>query len=145
MDSHQGSLASKGGVRKYCAYQGDIYFRGMFNNVIPTVTTDPNKLEIQAKERMSKDGFNYVAGGAGERATMDANRLAFRQWKVHTRLLLLHMNLLPWRIMLEEGGDPFFIEAVFVRSFELTFVDHPKNAPRQYSTKLGRQALWRKL
>ena len=26
--------------------------------------------------------FNYVSGGAGERATMDANRLAFRQWKV---------------------------------------------------------------
>lgn len=100
MDSHQGSQASKEGVRKYAAYQGDIYIRGMFNNVIPTVTTDPNKLEIQAKERMSKDGFNYVAGGAGERATMDANRLAFRQWKVHTKLLLLDMNFLPWRSIL---------------------------------------------
>jgi len=86
------SQASKEGGRKYAAYQEDIYFQGMLHNVIPTVTTDPNKLETQAKERMSKDSFNYVAGGAGEMATMDANRLAFRQWKVKRKLLLLHMK-----------------------------------------------------
>lgn len=84
MDSHQGSQASKENARNYGAYQGDIYFRGMIHNVVPTVTTDPNKLESQAKEHMSKDSFNYIAGGAGEGATMDANRLAFRQWKVRT-------------------------------------------------------------
>lgn len=46
------------------------------------MTTDPNKLENQAKEHLGVRAFNYVAGGAGEKATMDANRLAFRQWKV---------------------------------------------------------------
>jgi hypothetical protein len=64
------------------AYQGEIYFRGMFHNVRPTVTCDPNKLEKQAKDAMGDKSFAYVAGGAGERATMDANRLAFRSWKV---------------------------------------------------------------
>lgn len=48
----------------------------------PQVTTDFNKLENQAKQKMSETAYSYVAGGAGERATMDANRLAFRQWKV---------------------------------------------------------------
>lgn len=51
------------------------------------VTTDPRKLEEQAKSVMVPTAYNYVAGGAGERATMDANRLAFRQWKLVPRML----------------------------------------------------------
>lgn len=59
----------------------------MFFNRYPLVTTDPNKLEAQAKSKLTPTSFNYVAGGAGERATMDANRLAFRQWKMIPRML----------------------------------------------------------
>lgn len=59
----------------------------MFHNRLPVVTTDPNKLEEQAKSILKPTAFNYVAGGAGERATMDANRLAFRQWKLVPRML----------------------------------------------------------
>lgn len=51
------------------------------------MTTDPNKLEEQAKALMKPTSFNYVSGGAGEKATMDANRLAFRQWKLVPRML----------------------------------------------------------
>lgn len=54
----------------------------MLHNIFPAVTTDPNKLEAQAKEALPLKSYNYVAGGAGERSTMDANRLAFRCWKV---------------------------------------------------------------
>lgn len=68
--------------RKYGAYQVEIYTNGLLKNILPTVTTDPNKLEEQAKKALGSRSYNYVAGGAGERATMDANRLAFRQWKV---------------------------------------------------------------
>lgn len=46
------------------------------------MTTDPSKLEEQAKQFLGIKAFKYVAGGAGESATMDANRLVFRQWKV---------------------------------------------------------------
>lgn len=53
----------------------------MLKNKLPIVTTDPNRLEEQAKKYLGARSFNYVAGGAGEKATMDANRLAFRQWK----------------------------------------------------------------
>ena len=60
---------------------------GVFHQQLPLVTTDPNKLEAQAKSILKLTSFNYVAGGAGERATMDANRLAFRQWKLVPRML----------------------------------------------------------
>lgn len=59
----------------------------MFANSTPTVTTDPNKLEEQARSKLAATSYNYVAGGAGEKATMDANRLAFRQWKMVPRML----------------------------------------------------------
>ncbi|KZF20857.1 FMN-dependent alpha-hydroxy acid dehydrogenase [Xylona heveae TC161] len=74
-------------ARNYGAYQNEIYARGTLDNIKPTVTTDPNKLEEQAKKHLPATSYNYVAGGAGERATMDANRLAFRQWKLVPRML----------------------------------------------------------
>jgi len=83
MSAFESLFASTPGARRFGAYQLEIYKSGMFQNVQPTVTTDPNKLEDQAKQVMNINSFNYIAGGAGERATMDANRLAFRQWKVH--------------------------------------------------------------
>ena len=69
-------------ARKYGAYQNEVYAKGMFHNILPTITKDPNKLEAQAQEALPSKSYSYVAGGSGERATMDANRLAFRQWKV---------------------------------------------------------------
>lgn len=59
----------------------DIYADGLLKKKLPTVTTDPNKLEENAKQHLGSTSFDYVSGGAGEKATMDANRLAFRQWK----------------------------------------------------------------
>ncbi|KAL9098396.1 MAG: hypothetical protein Q9163_005934 [Psora crenata] len=76
-----------GGGRKYGALQKDIYEDGLLRNKLPTVTTDPNRLEEQARNHLGVRSFNYVAGGAGEKATMDANRLAFRQWKLVPRML----------------------------------------------------------
>jgi len=78
--------------RKYGHHQVDIYRRGVLEDRLPVVTTDPNKLESQAKEHLSAKSFSYVAGGAGERATMDANRLAFRQWKIISRMLRASTN-----------------------------------------------------
>lgn len=66
----------------FAAFQNEVYGKGMLHGIYPTVTTDPNKLEEQARRTMSAKSYAYVGGGAGERATMDANRLAFRQWKV---------------------------------------------------------------
>ncbi|KAF8863388.1 FMN-dependent dehydrogenase [Acephala macrosclerotiorum] len=58
-----------------------------FHQQLPLVTTDPRKLEDQAKSVLKTTEYSYVAGGAGERAAMDANRLAFRQRKLVPRML----------------------------------------------------------
>ncbi|KAI1180595.1 glycolate oxidase [Nemania sp. FL0916] len=71
----------------YCDYQTDIYKRGILEGSLPPLTTDSNKLRLQAKKAMREEAYNYIAGGAGEGATMDANRLAFRQWKIVPRMM----------------------------------------------------------
>ncbi|EQB49797.1 FMN-dependent dehydrogenase [Colletotrichum gloeosporioides Cg-14] len=71
----------------YSSYAVSIYQQGIMTGQLPIVTTDPNKLEEQARKAMGKECFGYVFGGAGELSTMDANRLAFRQWKIIPRFL----------------------------------------------------------
>jgi lactate 2-monooxygenase len=71
----------------------DIYRKGMDSNHLPIVTTDPNKLEEQAKSYMTLRSFNFVSGGAGEKSTMVANRLAFRQWKVRKVCILVKLRI----------------------------------------------------
>lgn len=66
----------------YGSYQTEIYGKGALMGIQPSVTTDPRLLEEQAKRALGVRSFDYVAGGAGEKATMDSNRLAFRQWKL---------------------------------------------------------------
>lgn len=63
------------------SYQTKIYNEGAQDKV-PAVTTNPTLLEQHARKILSPRAYSYVATGAGERATMDANRLAFRQWKM---------------------------------------------------------------
>ncbi|EED15370.1 FMN dependent dehydrogenase, putative [Talaromyces stipitatus ATCC 10500] len=71
----------------YGQYQQTIYSNGMFSSGRPVITTDPRLLEEQARKTMSLQSFGYIAGGAGEKATMDSNRLAFRQWKLIPKML----------------------------------------------------------
>ncbi|GKT42020.1 putative lactate 2-monooxygenase [Colletotrichum spaethianum] len=71
----------------YSAYAISIYQNGIMSGQLPVVTTDPNGLEAQAKKALGPESFGYVFGGAGELSTMDANRLAFRQWKIVPRFL----------------------------------------------------------
>ena len=71
----------------YAQYAKTVIEKGLIMGKLPTVTTDPNLLETQARQTMSKRGFQYIKGSAGEGSTMDANRLAFRQWKIVPRVL----------------------------------------------------------
>ncbi|KAK4250859.1 FMN-dependent dehydrogenase [Corynascus novoguineensis] len=84
---HKDGDGSGEGKPPYGQYQLDLYAQAMIGGKKPVVTTDPNKLEQAAKEAMTPEAFNYVFGGAGEQATMHANRLAFRQWKLIPRML----------------------------------------------------------
>jgi lactate 2-monooxygenase len=44
-------------------------------------------LEERARRVMTKRGFAYVAGGAGNERTMVANRAAFDRWRIVPRML----------------------------------------------------------
>lgn len=88
MSGPQDQEGGRGGEKpNYGQYQFDLYAQSIMSGKKPIVTTDPNKLEQAAKEAMTPEAFNYVFGGAGEQATMHANRLAFRQWKLIPRML----------------------------------------------------------
>lgn len=71
----------------YAQYLRSILEKGLLLGSPPVVTTNPNSLEEQAKKVMPKKGWDYIKGGAGESSTMDADRLAFRQWKIVPRVL----------------------------------------------------------
>lgn len=103
------------------------------NNKLPTVTTDPNTLEEQARKHMGARSFNYIAGGAGEKATMDANRLAFRQWKVCPVIHQLPAVLacaLPW---LASNKAHFTVLSLLTQS-----TDDPTYAPTNHPSRPAR-------
>ena len=62
------------------ARQSLIYRAGVLGHR-PTVPTDFGELERRAMTAMSPRAWAYVAGGAGEGATMRANRAAFDRWR----------------------------------------------------------------
>jgi lactate 2-monooxygenase len=53
----------------------------------PTVPVSPALLERAARRKMSREGFAYVAGGAGQERTMAANRAEFDRWRIVPRML----------------------------------------------------------
>ena len=71
----------------YGDYAADIVRKGLLLGQLPIVTTHPNLLEQQAKKVMDKKGFGYIRCSAGEAATMDANRIAFKEWRIIPRVL----------------------------------------------------------
>jgi lactate 2-monooxygenase len=66
--------------------QGAIYAEGIHGRR-PSVPTDFASLERAARRRARAHGWAYVAGGAGEGATMRANREALERWRIVPRML----------------------------------------------------------
>jgi isopentenyl diphosphate isomerase/L-lactate dehydrogenase-like FMN-dependent dehydrogenase len=66
--------------------QGAVYRAGVLGHC-PTVPVSAALLEERAKAAMSREAWAYVAGGAGEGATMRHNRAAFERWRIVPRML----------------------------------------------------------
>jgi len=66
--------------------QDQIYRAGIHGRK-PSVPTDFATLEKRAKAKAPALGWAYTFGGAGEGATMRANREAFERWKIVPRML----------------------------------------------------------
>lgn len=68
------------------ARQDRIYRDGIHGRR-PSVPTDFATLERRARRKARAIGWAYAAGGAGDGATMRANREAFERWKIVPRML----------------------------------------------------------
>jgi lactate 2-monooxygenase len=66
--------------------QNAVYRAGALGRA-PSVPTDAETLERRAEKAMSARARAYVAGGAGEGATMRNNRAAFDRWRIVPRML----------------------------------------------------------
>ncbi|WP_123538221.1 alpha-hydroxy-acid oxidizing protein [Halosimplex salinum] len=66
--------------------QRDVYMQGLAG-VTPDLPVSYEDLEAAALEALDDDAAGYVAGGVGGEETMDANREAFRRWRIVPRML----------------------------------------------------------
>jgi isopentenyl diphosphate isomerase/L-lactate dehydrogenase-like FMN-dependent dehydrogenase len=66
--------------------QVEVFLAGMEGET-PDLPVDYAGLEAEAKDALSTEAFDYVAGGAGEDRTVSANRRAFDRWQIVPRML----------------------------------------------------------
>ena len=66
--------------------QTEIYVGGVSGRR-PRVPIDADRLQERARRRMSADAFAYIAAGAGNERTVEANRAAFDRWRIIPRVL----------------------------------------------------------
>jgi lactate 2-monooxygenase len=66
--------------------QRHIYITG-FTGVGPVVPVSSSALETQAAKAMSAEAYSYIAGGAGQEKTMQANLNAFDRYYIVPRML----------------------------------------------------------
>ncbi|MGW3561270.1 alpha-hydroxy-acid oxidizing protein, partial [Streptomyces sp. NPDC000963] len=68
-------------------YQNEIYFEGLFGTV-PALPMTFAELESKARSALSPSLWSYVAGGAGDEHTQEANATAFRKWGLVPRMMV---------------------------------------------------------
>jgi lactate 2-monooxygenase len=69
------------------AYQYEIYFQGLAG-VLPSLPMSYSDLQARASRALSPSVWSYVAGGAGDERTQDANVSAFAGWGLMPRMLV---------------------------------------------------------
>src|SRR5918998_3410949 len=67
--------------------QSAIYRAGVYGRR-PVVPVEPAALEAAARRRMTREGWSYVAGGAGQQRTVAANTAAFERHRIVPRHLV---------------------------------------------------------
>jgi lactate 2-monooxygenase len=68
-------------------YQLEIYLNGLAG-VVPDLPMGFDELAERARQAMSPSIWSYVAGGAGDERTQDANVAAFGRWGLYPRMLV---------------------------------------------------------
>ncbi|KZT58378.1 FMN-dependent alpha-hydroxy acid dehydrogenase [Calocera cornea HHB12733] len=71
----------------YDLYQRDIFKAGSYG-VLSSFSTDPDKLESLAKEKLSERGWLYASSNAGLSLTHQSNRRSFSSYSILPRMLV---------------------------------------------------------
>jgi lactate 2-monooxygenase len=72
--------------QQFANAQYEIYLNGVAGKV-PEFPITYRQLERRAKKLLSAGAYGYVAGGAGDESTVQANRRAFERWRIVPRML----------------------------------------------------------
>ncbi|WP_017582958.1 alpha-hydroxy-acid oxidizing protein [Nocardiopsis valliformis] len=72
---------------RYGDYQLEIYLNGL-TGVVPSHPMTFAELERRAADSLPPWIWSYVAGGAGDEHTQDANATAFRRWGLYPRMFV---------------------------------------------------------
>jgi lactate 2-monooxygenase len=73
-------------IRAALQRQTEIYLNGLAGDR-PKAPVNMEKLARAAQAKLTPEAFAYIAGGAGQETTIDANRAAFDRWKIVPRML----------------------------------------------------------
>ncbi|MEJ3405252.1 alpha-hydroxy-acid oxidizing protein [Rathayibacter sp. YIM 133350] len=82
--TERSTAAGGGGFAR--AVQSAVYRKGI-SGILPAVPASADALERAARAAISREAFDYLAGGAGTERTMAANRAAFGDWQIWPRVL----------------------------------------------------------
>jgi isopentenyl diphosphate isomerase/L-lactate dehydrogenase-like FMN-dependent dehydrogenase len=74
-------------TQQFGDYQNEIYFNGLFGR-LPALPMDFAELARRAEAALPPSVWSYVAGGAGDERTQDANATAFDGWGLVPRMLV---------------------------------------------------------
>lgn len=72
---------------EHALYQYEIYFGGLGGQT-PPFPMSYEALRAKAREVLDDAAYGYVAGGASEEHTVDANRRAFDRWEILPRMMV---------------------------------------------------------
>jgi lactate 2-monooxygenase len=78
--------AAQAGSSSWSERQFDIYLAGQRGMKLPRPVAI-EALEARARDTMSREAYDYVAGGAGAEDTCRANVGAFRRWRIVPRMM----------------------------------------------------------
>jgi len=70
----------------FANFQFEIYAHGLGGET-PKLPLAAGELQERARERLSREAYGYVAGGAGSELTISANLRAFERWQIVPRML----------------------------------------------------------
>lgn len=74
-------------AQPFGSYQNEIYLNGL-NGVLPSYPMAYAELEARAEAAMPPSVWSYVAGGAGDERTQQANAAAFGRWGLVPRMFV---------------------------------------------------------